>query len=122
MELESQAEGYHQHFDDDHSPTHHPISPSEDDMLRFVEKYPEEAATILEGREGLFETWRKEDRRVGDGNRWAPFANKNEWELAQWLMKNVGQNKIEEFFKLGLVCTVTLLMRHTLIPSLDQEL
>ncbi|KAH7910151.1 hypothetical protein BJ138DRAFT_969506, partial [Hygrophoropsis aurantiaca] len=38
---------------------------------------------------------------LADGeNEWAPFRDEDAWELARFLMKNVGQNKIEEFLKL----------------------
>ncbi|KAI0693752.1 hypothetical protein BC835DRAFT_1207867, partial [Cytidiella melzeri] len=33
-----------------------------------------------------------------------PFASKEEWEMAVWLIQNVGHNKIEEFLKLAMVC------------------
>ena len=31
---------------------------------------------------------------------WAPFADKDEWELARWLAKNVNQRATEEFLKM----------------------
>ena len=34
---------------------------------------------------------------------WAPFASQEEWDLAQWLMKSVGQNSIDKFLKLPIV-------------------
>ncbi|KAI6029102.1 hypothetical protein BKA83DRAFT_4461835 [Pisolithus microcarpus] len=34
---------------------------------------------------------------------WAPFRSEGEWELARFLMKNVGQNKMDEFLKLNIV-------------------
>ncbi|KAI9464313.1 hypothetical protein HD554DRAFT_2026458 [Boletus coccyginus] len=34
---------------------------------------------------------------------WAPFANEEEWALAKWLVKNVGQNQTEEFLKLNII-------------------
>ncbi|KAH7906526.1 hypothetical protein BJ138DRAFT_1137941 [Hygrophoropsis aurantiaca] len=33
-------------------------------------------------------------------NKWAPFRDEDEWELARFLMKNLGQTKIDEFLKL----------------------
>ncbi|KAI6030166.1 hypothetical protein EDC04DRAFT_2494887, partial [Pisolithus marmoratus] len=36
-------------------------------------------------------------------NQWSPFQSKEEWDLAQFLMKNVGQMKINEFLKLLLI-------------------
>lgn len=69
---------------------------------RYVQSYPEGAAYILGQGKTMFETYREEQ----DGRkeqRWAPFQDKEEWELAQWLMKNVGQMKIDEFLKLDIV-------------------
>ncbi|KAI5983745.1 hypothetical protein EDC04DRAFT_2549342, partial [Pisolithus marmoratus] len=34
---------------------------------------------------------------------WAPFHNEGKWDLAQFLMKNISQTKINEFLKLSLV-------------------
>ncbi|EIW85318.1 hypothetical protein CONPUDRAFT_150132 [Coniophora puteana RWD-64-598 SS2] len=31
---------------------------------------------------------------------WAPFDNEEEWQLARWLVTNVGKTAIEEFLKL----------------------
>ncbi|KAJ3487621.1 hypothetical protein NLI96_g3382 [Meripilus lineatus] len=31
---------------------------------------------------------------------WGPFQDEDEWELAKWLIKNVGHNQAEEFLKL----------------------
>ncbi|KAI6038367.1 hypothetical protein EDC04DRAFT_2868476 [Pisolithus marmoratus] len=35
-------------------------------------------------------------------SKWAPFQNEGEWELAHFLMKNVGQTKMDEFLKLDI--------------------
>lgn len=32
-----------------------------------------------------------------------PFADEEEWELAKWLIKNVGHNQTEAFLKLPIV-------------------
>lgn len=37
------------------------------------------------------------------GSTHAPFANQGEWELAQWLIKNVNQHATDEFLKLLVV-------------------
>ncbi|KAI6102421.1 hypothetical protein EV401DRAFT_2061212 [Pisolithus croceorrhizus] len=34
---------------------------------------------------------------------WAPFHSEEEWELARFLMKNVGQTKMDEFLKLDII-------------------
>lgn len=33
----------------------------------------------------------------------APFNSQDEWELAQWLLRNVGHNATEDFLKLPIV-------------------
>lgn len=46
------------------------------------------------------------DRQAAEGlggDIWGPFANEDEWELAQWLIKNVGQNQAEKFLNLNVV-------------------
>ncbi|KAF8868642.1 hypothetical protein BD779DRAFT_1614940 [Infundibulicybe gibba] len=41
------------------------------------------------------------ENQIHDGmNQWAPFASQEEWGLAVWLMKNVGQTSTDEFLKL----------------------
>lgn len=44
---------------------------------------------------------------------WAPFENEEEWELARWLTKNVGQAKTDDFLKLPIVS-----FQHFEAPSL----
>ncbi|KAF8233248.1 hypothetical protein L208DRAFT_1267596, partial [Tricholoma matsutake] len=46
----------------------------------------------------------EEQAALGE-NTWAPFASQEEWDLSQWLMKNVGQNSIDEYLKLPIVST-----------------
>ena len=43
---------------------------------------------------------RAEEQRVKSESPWAPFADKDEWELAKWLVKNVNQRATEEFLKM----------------------
>jgi hypothetical protein len=49
----------------------------------------------------------QEQQRLRSESDWAPFNNQKEWDLAQWLIKNVGQKSIDEFLKLPIVSTVT---------------
>jgi hypothetical protein len=37
---------------------------------------------------------------------WGPFKSNEEWELAKWLMKNIGHNQADEFLKLPIVSRV----------------
>jgi hypothetical protein len=55
-----------------------------------------------------FQRWQEEKRLNGE-NDWAPFENQKEWDLARWLMKNVGQKSIDEYLKLPIVSLATYL-------------
>ncbi|KAI6008644.1 hypothetical protein EDC04DRAFT_2610842 [Pisolithus marmoratus] len=48
----------------------------------------------------------EEAKYTNQGSQWAPFHNEGEWDLAHFLMKNVGQMKMDEFLKLSLVHTL----------------
>ena len=76
--------------------------PDDDVLEKWVLDYPDEAGEIL--REGMctFERWRREAREAGHSC-WHPFASDEEWEIGQWMAKNLGQNQIEEFLKLSAV-------------------
>ena len=50
----------------------------------------------------VFESLEAVELERGD-SKWAPFQDEDEWELAQYLMKNLGQMKIDEFLKLSSV-------------------
>jgi hypothetical protein len=69
---------------------------------RYVESYPDGAAEILGRSKTKFDAYREGQDERGEP-RWAPFRDADEWELAQWLLKNVGQMKIDEFLKLNIV-------------------
>ncbi|KAI6027895.1 hypothetical protein PISMIDRAFT_18051 [Pisolithus microcarpus 441] len=82
---------------------------------RFIEQYMEVATQILGSRPMVFEDMEKAEN-ASSGSQWAPFHNEEEWELAHFLMKNVGQTKIDDFLKLSLVWTLTgLVGKKTLI-------
>jgi hypothetical protein len=51
---------------------------------------------------------------LGDNPLWAPFADKDDWELAQWLATTVGQSAIDEYLKLSIVSSncVRILYSH----------
>ena len=77
---------------------------SEDFFKPWIESFPEQkqaGATFGEARH-LFEVIHDEQVLCGD-EIWGPFENEEEWELAKWLIKNVGHNQTEEFLKLPIV-------------------
>ncbi|KIO00551.1 hypothetical protein M404DRAFT_29479 [Pisolithus tinctorius Marx 270] len=74
---------------------------------RFIKQYTGFATRILGSCATMFEEMEKTEQK-NNNNQWAPFQNKNDWDLAHFLMKNMGQTKINEFLKLSLVCIGTL--------------
>ncbi|KAI6023062.1 hypothetical protein BKA83DRAFT_4463912 [Pisolithus microcarpus] len=69
---------------------------------RFTKAFEGVAAKILGSQKTLFESW-EEAEALDDDSMWALFHDEEEWELARFLMKNIGQNKMDEFLKLGMV-------------------
>ncbi|KAI6015680.1 hypothetical protein EDC04DRAFT_2870455 [Pisolithus marmoratus] len=68
----------------------------------FTREFAGVAAKILGSHKMLFKSL--EEVEIADkSSMWAPFHDGEEWELAHFLMKNVGQTKTDEFLKLGIV-------------------
>ena len=81
-----------------------PSSEEVNDGGRYIEKFPEEflaGATWGRGKP-LFESLDEERRQEG-GPRWAPFEDEDEWQLAEWLIRNVGQKQTDAFLRLPIV-------------------
>ena len=36
---------------------------------------------------------------------WSPFEDQDEWELAKWLVRNIGQKQINTFLNLNIICS-----------------
>jgi hypothetical protein len=64
------------------------------------------SAEILGEGKTKFQIWQEGQSLHGE-NEWVPFQNQKEWDLAQWLIRNVGQKSTDEFLKLHLasICT-----------------
>jgi hypothetical protein len=69
---------------------------------RFIEDFPEPAAAILGVRETVFEKWKREERETGR-SMYHPFEDEEDWEMAEMMQKQMGQNAIDAFLKLGKV-------------------
>ena len=70
---------------------------------RYRKPYPGgDAAEILGEGMTKFQQW-EEDESLQGHNEWAPFQNQKEWDLVQWLIKNVGQKSIDKYLKLPIV-------------------
>ena len=76
----------------------------EETYLRYVKEFPTTAEEFGDGKTA-FEQIFEEQRAKGESP-WAPFADKDEWELARWLVKNVNQRAAEEFLKMPGVSVV----------------
>jgi len=75
----------------------------EDHFPCFAEEFSAHAAADILGRDVTpFEQMRLYQDGSG-GGMYTPFADRDEWELAQWLVKNVNQRATEEFLKLPIV-------------------
>ena len=66
---------------------------------QYHRSYPGIVAQTLGIRKTPFEKLQEAQAALGE-SKWAPFASQEEWDLAQWLMKTVSQNSIDEFLKL----------------------
>jgi hypothetical protein len=81
-----------------------PSNEEVNDGGRYIENFPEEflaGATWGHGKP-LFESLDEEQRQEG-GSRWGPFEDEDEWQLAEWLIRNVGQKQTDRFLRLPIV-------------------
>lgn len=74
---------------------------------RYFEEFPEERkAGATWGKDvPLFEQLRQQQKEE-QTCQWGPFDNQEEWELARWLIENVGQKQTDAFLKLDIVCKI----------------
>jgi hypothetical protein len=72
---------------------------------RYAKEFPTSAEELGDGKTALEEIF--EEQMFEGEAPWAPFADKDEWELARWLAKNVNQQATEEFLKLPGVSSST---------------
>ncbi len=74
----------------------------------FVEEFPaeKEAGVIFGSAPTIFQGIQDEQILKG-AEVLGPFADDDEWELAKWMIKNVGHNQAEAFLKLPIVSSFT---------------
>jgi hypothetical protein len=74
-----------------------------DTYTRYVDSCPSEWKAGHPIGEGIpaFEQIRAE--LLAEGNEWGPFKGEDEWDLAEWLIKNLGQTQTDTFLKLPIV-------------------
>jgi hypothetical protein len=70
----------------------------------YIQEFPPNlGAGAVWGEEvPFFEKLRQEQVQNGS-SRWGPFDDQDEWELAQWLITNIGHNQINAFLDLNIV-------------------
>ncbi|GBE84274.1 hypothetical protein SCP_0602520 [Sparassis crispa] len=66
---------------------------------QFCEHFSDPAATVIGAAKTDFELHR-DGMNATDSMPFSPFADEEEWELSEWLMKNLGQNCIDEYLSL----------------------
>lgn len=80
---------------------------------RFVRSYPrlQRAGEALAEGATQFEKLHEQREKAGLGH-WAPFESQHEYELAEWLLRNVNQRATEEFLRLPIVCPLHILLQR----------
>lgn len=83
--------------------------PEEEETQYYFEEYPTErkAGAAWGNDHPLFVQIQKEQQESRT-SKWGPFKDQDEWELAEWLSKNVGQKQTDAFLKLNIVSTYSL--------------
>ena len=75
---------------------------------RWIEDFPQPVGVPIRPAKSYFETVRDNQKQHGE-EPWAPFQDIEEWELAQFLMLNLGQNAMDKYLKLPIVSDLFIL-------------
>ncbi|EPQ50928.1 hypothetical protein GLOTRDRAFT_133665 [Gloeophyllum trabeum ATCC 11539] len=92
-----------------------------DRATRFAESYPGRAGEGIRRENTKFDTIR-EVQECQEKIIWDPFQDEEEWELARWLVQNMGQSQMDEFLKLPITRNRTkpsYKNRHSLNEKVD---
>lgn len=79
---------------------------------RWIEGYPAEHMAGAPCQDDVVPTKFhaiQEEQEVSGGSLWGSFHDEEEWELAKWLVQNVGQNQTDKFLKLPIVSSMLML-------------
>ena len=87
---------------------------------RYIEYFPEEywAGATWGDCKPLFECLDEQQKTEG-GSRWGPFEDEDEWQLAEWLIWNVGQKQTDTFLKLPIVSFFFSLLCQYILQMTD---
>jgi hypothetical protein len=79
------------------------IGNEKESLGRYVEDFNPESLAGAAWGQGMpaFESLRLKQEQAG--SRWDPFEDEEEWELAEWLVDNVGQKQTDMFLKMRIV-------------------
>lgn len=85
---------------------------------RFVEQYPSHrrVGIVIGQGKTKFQLMYENQREHGQST-YAPFTNKDEWELARWLSRRVGQKAIDEYLKLSFASLGGFFLFHYLLKN-----
>lgn len=84
---------------------------------RHVLPFPRPAGVKIRRHATSFERIRKAEEERFGGNPWWPFKDREEYELARWLVRHVGQNSADEFLKLSVVRCVSCIFVNVNLTS-----
>jgi hypothetical protein len=70
--------------------------------IRYVKSYLDPAGVLIDPRPGPTK-FEKILESEGDSGPWGEFESEGEWELAKWLLQNVGHNQLLKFLNLPIV-------------------
>jgi hypothetical protein len=75
----------------------------------YFEEYPtERKAGAAWGKDQPSFVQIQREQQENSTSKWGSFKDQEEWELAEWLSKNVGQKQTDAFLKLNIVSTYSL--------------
>jgi hypothetical protein len=76
----------------------------DEESAYFIEEFPANfGAGAVWGEEvPFFEKLRREQENSGT-SKWGPFEDQDDWELAEWLIRNIGQKQTDAFLNLNIV-------------------
>jgi hypothetical protein len=88
---------------DEEDPASMNLKHNPETMTRYYESYPAEKKAGATYGQDAPEFQRIHQRLKDEGFEWGPFEDEAEWQLAEWLIKNVSQTQTDAFLKLPIV-------------------